>query len=76
MGVFPPVAKSRQAPDPSWSDCWALSLQSCTQEMVEELVDAFQFAISLEWTQVHQSINDQGCSEVSVGADVSSHPGV
>ena len=38
------------------------------------LVD-FQFAISLEWTQVHQSINDQGFSEVSVGAEVSSYPG-
>ena len=69
------MAKFRQAPDPSWPDCWALSLQSCTQEMVEELVDAFQFAISLEWTQVHPCINDQGWSEVSVGAEVSSYPG-
>ena len=75
MVEFPTVAKSRQAPDPSWPDCWALSLQSYTQEMVEELVDGFQFTLSLERTQVHQSIHDQGCSEVSVGAEVSSHPG-
>ena len=72
---FPTVAKSRQASDHSWPDCWALSLQSCTQEMVEELVYGFQFAISLEWTQVNQSLNDQGWSEVSVGAEGSSHPG-
>ena len=70
------MAKSRKAPDPSWPDCWALSLQSYTQEMVEELVDGFQFTLSLERTQVHQSINDQGWLEVSVGADGSSHAGL
>ena len=76
MVGFPSVAKSRQAPDASWPDFWALSLQSCTQVMVEELVDGFQFAISLERTQVHQSLNEEGWSEVSVGAEGSSYPGL
>ena len=68
--------KVQAGPDASWPDFWALSLQSCTQVIVEELVDGFQFAISLERTQVHQSINEEGWSEVSVGAEGSSYPGL
>ncbi|XP_058381843.1 ral guanine nucleotide dissociation stimulator-like isoform X2 [Diceros bicornis minor] len=62
-GGVSPCGKVQAGPYTSWPECWALSLQSCTQEMVEELVDGFQFAISMERTQVHQSINEEGWSE-------------
>ena len=52
---FPPVAKSRQAPQTSRPGSRALSLQSCTQEGVEELTDGFGYSISLDRGQVQQT---------------------
>ena len=51
-------------------------MQSCTQEVVEELTDGFGYSISLDRDQLHRAtINNQGCSEVRVGTEGSSHPG-
>ena len=73
---FPPVAKSRQAPQTSRPGSRALSLQSCMQEVVEELADGFGYSISLDRGQLHcTTINNQGCSEVRVGTEGSYHPG-
>ena len=73
---FPPVAKPRKAPETSRPGSRALSLQSSTQEVVEELVDGFGYSISLDRDQLHHAtINNQGCSEVRVGTEGSSHPG-
>lgn len=57
VGVTP-VAKSRQAPDTSWPKDQTLSLKSCTQEMVEELADGFNYAISLDREQVYHTTNN------------------
>ena len=69
------MAKSRQVPETSRPGSRALSLQSSTQEVVEELTDGFGYSISLDRAQLHPANNsDQGCSEVRVGTEGSSHP--
>ncbi|XP_070091002.1 ral guanine nucleotide dissociation stimulator-like isoform X2 [Equus caballus] len=58
------MAKPRQAPETSRPGSRALSLQSSTQEVVEELTDGFGYSISLDRDQLHRTIiNNQGCSE-------------
>ena len=69
------MAKSRQAPETSLPSSRALSLERCMQEAVEELADGFRYSISLDRAQLHPANNsDQGCSEVRVGTEGSSHP--
>ena len=70
------MAKPRQSPETSRPGSRALSLQSCTQEAVKELANVFGYSITLDSGQLHCTIiNNQGCSEVRVGTEGSSHAG-
>lgn len=67
-GGVPLGVMSREDPNVSWPCIYgALSLQSCIQEILEEMVCGFNYSNSLDNYQVHQRNKDQCCSEVRKG---------